>query len=388
MLATEKVRLADWHKGIREIIKQLDDTNVKILTAMWKYGPRNLLEVSRRTGIPFTSVYHRVAKLERKSKRVATLAPQVAQLGMMRVVVMVTASPGAEDRVTLALKLPNLWRSIDRCEGSYTHLSVHYVPVKFLSQFKRYLRRLTELKLVTQCKTILTGEYIPNFPDFGYYNPAINQWSFAWNKWLDGLKRKPSKTIEDPTGYAVCADKKDLLIVKELQKNARRSFADLAPILGISLQGVKYHFDKKLIPSGIVKYYGFDVWPYPEEVSAYHEILLEFPNKQAMNRFFSLVDELFFVLGVAKVLRQNALFVRTYTLQTQVPSLFAFLSQMARQGLLETYSSVRQSFISREAQSVSYELFEDGIGWTFDLRKRLSELSKLARTTTLREKAR
>jgi len=388
MLATEKVRLADWHKGIREIIKQLDDTNVKILTAMWKYGPRNLLEVSRRTGIPFTSVYHRVAKLERKSKRVATLAPQVAQLGMMRVVVMVTASPGAEDRVTLALKLPNLWRSIDRCEGSYTHLSVHYVPVKFLSQFKRYLRRLTELKLVTQCKTILTGEYIPNFPDFGYYNPAINQWSFAWNKWLDGLKRKPSKTIEDPTGYAVCADKKDLLIVKELQKNARRSFADLAPILGISLQGVKYHFDKKLIPSGIVKYYGFDVWPYPEEVSAYHEILLEFPNKQAMNRFFSLVDELFFVLGVAKVLRQNALFVRTYTLQTQVPSLFAFLSQMARQRLLETYSSVRQSFISREAQSVSYELFEDGIGWTFDLRKRLSELSKLARTTTLREKAR
>ncbi|HUK28815.1 MAG TPA: hypothetical protein VLV31_10355, partial [Candidatus Acidoferrales bacterium] len=104
LLATEKVRLADWHKGIREIIKQLDDTNVKILTAMWKYGPRNLLEVSRRTGIPFTSVYHRVAKLERKSKRAATLSPQIAQLGMIRVVVLATATPGAEDKVTMALK--------------------------------------------------------------------------------------------------------------------------------------------------------------------------------------------------------------------------------------------------------------------------------------------
>ena len=136
-----------------------------------------------------------------------------------------------------------------------------------------------------------------------------------------------------------------------------------------------------------MKYYGFDVWPYPEEVSAYHEILLEFPNKQAMNQFFSLVEDLFFVLGVAKVLHQNALLVRTYTLQTQVASLFAFFSQMARQGSLKTYSSVRQSFISREAQSISYEFFEDDVGWTFDLKKNLSALSKLARMTTVPQKA-
>ena len=388
MVETEKVRLADYHKGIREIVKQLDDTNIKILMTMRKFGPRNLLEVSRRTGIPFTSVYHRVAKLEKKTKRVATLSPQIAKLGLMRVVVLATASPGAEDKVTNALKLPDLWRSIDRCEGGYTHLSVHYVPVKALSQFRRYLKRLAELKLVTQCKTILTGEYIPNFPDFRYYNPATNQWSFAWNKWLAELKKKPSKTIEDPANYAVSADKKDLLIVKELQKNARRSFADLAPILGISLQGVKYHFDKKLVPSGIVKNYTFDIWPYPEEISAYHEILLEFPNQPAMNRFFSLVGELFFVLGVAKILHQNALMIRTYTLQAQVPSLFAFLSHMAQQGLLESYSSVRQSSGRGETQAISYELFEDGVGWTFDLKKRLSELSKLARASTVRAKSR
>jgi len=380
LLETEKVRLADSHKRIRETIKQLDQTNIKILIAMWKFGPRNLLEVSRRTRIPFTSVYHRVAKLEKKSKRVAALAPQIAQLGLMRAVVLATASPGAEDEVTKALKLPNLWRSIDRCDGSYTHLSVHYVPVKFLSQFKKYMKRISELKLVTQYRIILTGEYLPNLPDFSYYNPASSQWSFAWNKWLDELKKKPSKIIEDPATYAVRSDKKDLLIVKELQKNARKSFADLAPILGISLQGVKYHFDRKLIPSGIVKNYEYDVWPYPEEVSAYHEISLEFPDKQAMNKFFSLVDELFFVIGVAKILRQNALFVRTYILQKQVPSLFAFLSQMAQRRLLESYSSVRRSLTSGETQSISYELFEDGVGWTFDLKKRLSELSKLTRT--------
>ncbi len=387
MLGTEKVRLADWHKGIREIIKQLDRTNVKILTAMHKFGPRNLLEVSRRTGIPFTSVYHRVAKVESKSKRFVSLAPQLSKLGLMSVTVLVTSSPGAEDRVTRALRIPNLWRSINRCEGSFTHASVNYVPAKSLGQFKAYIRRLSELKLITQSKIILTGEYIPNFPNFNYYDPIRNQWTFQWGRWLAALRRKPSKTIEDPVSYAALVDKNDVLIVKELQKNGRRSFAELAPILGMTLQGVKYHYDKKLVPTGIVKRFAFDVLPYPEEVSAYHEILFDFTSKRAMNSFYSLVDELFFVLGLAKVLRNDSLLVRTYALQNQVSNMFAFLSEMARRGLLESYSSVRQDFTGREVQTISYELFDEKKGWTFDLEKSLSELSKLAKLAPVPQKS-
>ncbi len=387
MLGTEKVRLADWHKGIREIIKQLDRTNIKILTAMRKFGPRNLLEVSRRTRIPFTSVYHRVAKLESKSKRFVSLAPQISKLGLVSVFVLVTSNPGAEDKVTQALKIPNLWRSINRCEGSFTHISVNYVPAKFLGQFRTYVRRLSELKLVAQSKIILTGGYIPNFPNFEYYDPVRNQWTFQWGRWLAALRKKPSRVIEDPANYAALVDKNDLLIVKELQKNGRRSFAELAPILGMTLQGVKYHYDRKLVPTGIVKHFAFDVLPYPEEVSAYHEIQLDFVSSRAMNSFYSLIDELFFVVGVAKVLRKNALMVRTYTLENHVSNLFAFLSQMARAEVVESYSSVRQDFTGREVQTISYELFQNEKGWTFDLEKSLSELSKLAKLAPVPQKS-
>jgi DNA-binding Lrp family transcriptional regulator len=386
MLRIEKVRMTDWHKGIREIIKQLDRTNIKILTAMWKYGPRNLLEVSRRTGIPFTSVYHRVARLEAKSKRFVSLVPQVSKLGLVRVIVLVTANVGSEDRVTMALKVPNYWRSVNRCEGIFTHFSVYLVPFKFLKQFRSYMKRLVELNLIAKSSIMLTGEYIPNFPNFDYYNPATNEWAFQWGRWLASFRKKPSQTIEDPASYPVLADKKDMLIVKELEKNARKSFADLAPLLGISLQGVKYHYDKKLVPTGIVNYFSFDVWPYPEEVSAYHEILLKFANSQDMNRFYSSMDEFFFVVGISKVLRQNSLLVRTYILQTQVPSLFTFLSQMAQEGLLESYSAVRQDFIEREAQTISYELFDQDQGWIFDLKQYRSKLSKLARRATVRRR--
>ncbi len=384
MLETEKVLLSEWHRGLREIIKQLDQTNIKILSAMWKFGPRNLLEISRRTGIPFTSVYHRVKKLQFKWKRIAILIPPESKLGLMRSAVLVTAKSGAEEKVTEALKIPNLWRSVNRCEGTFTHFSVQLIPVEHVRQFRTYIKQLLKSNLITDSKIILTGQYVPNFPNFKYYNPALNEWTFPWKSWLIALKRKPTRTLEDPKDYRNLADKSDMLIVKELEQDARKTFADIAPKLGITLQGVKYHYDRRLVASGIVKYFGFDVWPYPEEVSAYHEILLEFTNSLAMNRFYSLLGELFFVLGAAKVLRQNSLLVRTYMLQRQVSSMFSFFSKMTQRGYLKSYSAVRQDFTERAWQTISYELFDEKKGWTFNIDKCLRQLSNLSQTHHVR----
>lgn len=378
MLRVEKVRVADWHSQIEEITKQLDQTNIKILSALWKFGPRNLLEVSRRTRIPFTSVYHRVGKLEAKTGSVARLVPKISKLGMVEMIVLMAARPGLEDKVTAALRIPNLWRSVTSSEAPFTHHSVHAVPINFVKDFRKYMGRLSEMKLITHQRIIPVGDYVPNFPNFSYYNSITKEWRFEWNKWLSALKRsKPTKTIEDPDDYPMVADKKDLLVVKELEKNARTSFAAMSPMLGISLQGVKYHYDKKLLPSGIVQHFELQVTPYPTEVSAYHEVMLEFTNRLSMNRFFSLLGELFFVLGVTKILRTNSLLVRTYVPQSQLHSMFDFFSQMARLHILESYSAVRLNLAGRKMQQIPYELFDDERGWTFDLRTCVSKLSKL-----------
>lgn len=378
MLPAERVRLADWHSKLRDLMNSLDHTNIKILTAMWKFGPRNLLEVSRRTGIPFTSVYHRVGKLEGKTGRVAYLVPKVSSLGMVTLNVQVKAKPGCEHKVTKALKIPGWWQSISSCETPFTHNSIHAVPAKFVNDFRKYLQRLPQMRLTTQQRVIPTGDFLPNFPNFAYYNAAAKEWKFDWNKWLLSLKRpKPAKTIEDPHDYRTIVDKRDLLIVRELQRNARATFADMAPVLGISLQGVKYHFDKKLVPSGIVKELGFDITPYPQDIAANHEVTLVFTNKIAMNRFFSILGELFFVQGVRKILRSNALLIRTYVPQSQLLNMFNFFSELAKARLLQTYSTVRLSVAGEEVQTIQPKLFKDQAGWAFDARKFNSDLSKL-----------
>lgn len=380
MLRTETVSLHDENKKkqIDQIRKQLTAANIQILSAMWKYGPRNLLEVSRRVGMPFTSVYHRMAKIESNSEEVAILVPSVSELGMIRVAVLVSASPGREEEVTRALKAPNIWRSIGFCEGTYTHISVQLVPVKFLREFRSYIQQLFEKKLITNFSVIYTGDYVPNFPDFDYYDSAASRWKFDWEGWLARFgEEHSSASFDDPESYESVADKKDLMIIKELELDARRSLTEIAKNIGMTAHGVKYHYDRRLTPSGLVNSFQFRIHPFPIEVSAIHMTMLEFNNKKDLDKFFSLIPSLFFVVGASKILRRNAVMIETWMLESEVQKMFSFFSEMARAGFLNSYSTVRMDFRSRQTQSISYELFDDESGWVVDFEKCALELPRV-----------
>ena len=378
------MHLPSFFKGIEEVEKQLDPTNIMILRAMWKLGPRNLLKISRRIGAASTSVHERVARLEAKSGRIAFLIPKTREFGLSRVMVLVESRPGSEEVVTAALKIPNLWRSINRCEGVFTHQSIHAVPNEFLNDFKKYVKQFLKLGLVRRYRVFQTTDIIPNFPNFNCYDPKEGDWKFQWPQWMNALKHEaPKQVASDSIRHAVRLDKKDLLIIKELQKNARIPLADMAPQLGMSLPGVKYRFDK-MARAGLLQPIAFDVYPYPVEVSAYHEVMLEFTTNHTMSSFLSLTPRLFFIIGAAKVLNSKTLIVRTYILESQLRNMFAFFSQMAREGMIESYSSVRLEFAGRETQTISYELFDDEKGWVINMRQCVTKLSELASANNLR----
>jgi len=351
---------------------------VKIFSAMWKYGPRNLLEVSRRTGIPVTSVYHRIERVESRSGPVVELMPSLSRLGMVRIVALAASRLGYEDVVVNALTAPNLWSAIDSCEGSFTHDSVHSVPYRSVNEFANYLQHLSKNNLVTGLRIIPTGDYVPNFPDFSYYDASQNEWVFPWDKWLlQTIDAKPTASLVDPSSYDTSADKTDLIIVTELQLDARKSYSELAKLLGITLYGVKYHYDKKLVPQRIVTNFQFNIVPYPEEVSAFHEIMLEFENGETLQKFVSIIPRLFFVIGFSKVLKKDTILLRTYILETQLHRLFQFFSELAKANVLRSYSAIRKNLRSRRTQTISCELYDEHEGWKIDFEKHRRQLIKL-----------
>jgi DNA-binding Lrp family transcriptional regulator len=182
--------------------------------------------------------------------------------------------------------------------------------------------------------------------------------------------------IHDPEGYPCIVDKRDLTIVKELQKNGRKTFAELAPMVGITLQGVKFRFDK-LTKRGICSNYWVDVFPYPREISAMYDLMLDFRNTETMNRFYSYVGNLFFIISAMKVLNRNSLILRAYILESQVFNLFQFLAELARRNMIVSYSALRLRLETRQSQTISYELFDNERGWIFDYKKCVNALRKI-----------
>jgi len=380
-LKVETVRLFDEYrfagKSIHEVLKQLDPTNIKILSTMAKVGPRNLLEVSRLTGIPFTTVYHRIALIESKSKSVAELIPSVSKLGMVRIVLLVAAKPGLEDLVTQALRIPNYWRVVERCEGAFTHHSVQIVPVQFLKQFREYVSTMRAMNLIKSFRVIQTGDSYPIFPDFAYYNTGSGEWTFDWGGWLDAIRSEvPTEVIKDSKTGTEGFEKIDLEIAAYLELNGRMSFTEMAGKVDASPQVVRYHYDK-LRARAVVERFDFVITPYPLEMSTFHEFMLEFTDADSMNRFCSVAKRLFFIGHFAKALGKNTVLVRTRIINSQVDSMFAFFSEMVNIGQLTSYSAVRLNMMTRLRQTISFELFDDVSGWQWDVYRNLLELNKL-----------
>jgi DNA-binding Lrp family transcriptional regulator len=297
---------------------------------------------------------------------------------MVRLVVLVASKPGLEDTVTQALRIPNYWRVIERCEGAFTHHSIQTVPIKFLKAFKDYISTMHAMNLIKSFRIIQTSDSYSIFPDFSSYNSASREWTFDWDEWIKELTLGvPKKAIQDQQGEPMSVAKIDVEIISYLEENGRMSFTDISSRINASPQAVKYHYDNRLVPNGVVGQFHFDVAPYPVEFSAHHEFMLEFADGTAMNRFFSLAQRLFFVDHVSKVLRKATLIVRTRMINSQVENMFAFFSEMVNVGVLTSYSAVRLNMISRLHQTISCELFDDAEGWKWDVYNVLLELNRL-----------
>lgn len=368
MLAAKTIfRPAEYLRDVAKAIDFLDETNVKILSNVKKIGPRNLLEVARKARLPFSTTYSRYHGLEGIVKGpLASVIPNLSRLGLMRCEVLVEATQGNEEAVIRALKIPNYWTLIFTSEGLFTHLSVQAIPANHAAEFRKYLDALKRIGLIRRYEILRTGEYYPIFPVFDGFDPETGEWEFAWKSWIRAMTQGTvTRVIRDPESYEIRGDKTDLFIIKELQKDGAKKYAQIAKMLGVTLQAVKYRFDRNMVGKGLVHDYSIRILPYPPGLADLREIKIDFKNGRALDRFFSNAQRIPFVWGMSKVLGQNSLFVRTYTPRSESRNLFGFLSELVRHGSAVNYSSLRLNFEEMQDQTISYELYSDETGWPF-----------------------
>jgi DNA-binding Lrp family transcriptional regulator len=229
------------------------------------------------------------------------------------------------------------------------------------------------------------SDYSYCFPNFHLYDSANRVWSFEWDAWTEQIKEKRrEKAFHDPQRFRTDADRTDLLILAELEINARAKFSDISKVVGVTLQAVKHRYDKRIVPRGLIRDFVINVIPYPLELSDLYEVLLAFEDEESMNAFFGASEEMIPFQRTMKVLGDNKLSVRTYTPRNETERLFEMLSSLARHGLIADYSAVRIRPESQNWQTISFELFEDKAGWKYESSQHFATLDSIVEHTKVK----
>jgi len=373
--------LADeYFQRIHQIMSLLDDENVEIIGAMKKFGPRNLQSIARKSGVPYPTVYTRVNKLGTQGLLDTWTYPNLAKIGLARSMVLLTPSPGREVIASEALKIPGYWLWIARCTGECNgYYSQHAVPVENRQDFVQYLDQIVSSGLATSYRIFWLGDYHSHIPNFEYYDFKKRAWRFDWPAWLSlFMKGKSGQNVpEEKESSKDDFDKNDLLILKELMKDARKKLSELSQLIGMTLPAAKYRFDN-LARRGFLQDYVVQVLPYPPEISDLYEVRLDFGEHKAMIAKENFFKRLPFVLNYSRIKGTNSITLRVYLPRTEVNNLLTMLSALVRGDAIDRFSYMLLDPMTIQSQTFHYKAFDDKSGWRYDNHEYLAALRKLA----------
>ena len=368
----------EYLEKINRFVSFLDPANVKIVTAMRKYGLRNLQLIADKSNIPRPTVHARVSKLEKEGLLRTWIHPNYAKLGLVRGMALLTTKPGRELLAPEALRVPGYWLKLVRCMGECNgYYSTHAIPLEKRWDFEQYLDKVVASGIASEYRLLWLGEARSPLPDFRYYDPKKKSWTFDWSGWLAALAAKPGQTQRKNPSASGTFDKKDLIILKELVKDGRTKLTHLAGLLDMTVPAVKYRFDN-LARSGFIQEYVIDMLPFPPEISDLYEMVLDFRSNEGLCHGEKILSSLPMVMTLSRVEGTNSIAVRVYLPRTQMNNLLTMLSALSRTGVLTGFTYVLLDPMTIRAQTFSYEFYEDKTGWQYDNLEYFEKLRKVS----------
>ena len=368
----------DFFDSIHRIVSLLDEENITILRTMKQHGPRNLLGIARKAKLPYTTVYNRVTKLESQGVLQTWIQPNCQKIGLSRAVVLATPHPGKEIFTREALKIPGFWLRVARCIGDCNgYYSLHGIPTANRQEFELYLEQLLERGLLKNYRIFWIGDTKFPLTNFDYYKPKDRTWKFDWKGWLDAFATSRTKSdASKQSSQPVSFDKKDLIILKELVKNARTTLADLSKLLSLTLPAAKYRFDR-LVERGLIQEWVIDLLPYAPQVSELSEVRFDFKNESFMRGAESVLETLPIVQSYSPITGLNSITARLYLPRSEVSNLHTFLSLLVSKGVLTSYSYTVIDPMTIQAQTFAYKDYDDDSGWKYTGREYLKAVDNL-----------
>lgn len=360
-------------------------SDLRILEGLGRYGPRNVTEVARKLGMPAETLRKRLKRLT--SHLFLRLNANIyhTYLGLKKALIFAEATPGYEDLLFNCLRENDFWISIARCYGMFEGcVGVFTIPNTHCVKFERFLEEIENLGVARKIKIFWCTCFQAVHSRCKWFDQKSQTWNFQWDEWIEEIPAEDTElpyTLVDPEDFPIKGDYIDVFISKELEKDATTSFADIAEMLGVSPQLIRYHYHNHLIKRGILESFEVTDFRFDIATSNFLFFIFKFDSAEKLAKFASSLLDKPFVRTLGKVLGQHALYGYMYLPKFEFRRFIDPLSKLIRTGFLQSYSYAIQDLQKSSRQTISYEYFRHG-KWIYNHKKHIHNIHDLVKNRT------
>lgn len=361
-------------------------TDLKVLESLAKYGPRNVTEVARKLYIPAETLRKRLKRLRSQTFLRFNLNIYHTNIGLKKAVVFAEAVPGYEDLLLDCLKQNEFWIFAGRCYGTFEGcVGIFTIPKEHCTEFEQFLDQIKKLGMARNVQAFWSTCFHSVHSRCTWFDPHVGTWNFQWDKWINEIKNQRTElpyTLVDPKVFPVLGDRIDVLMLKELEKDATTSLAKLAKMFKISPQLARYHYQKHLIERGLIESFEVTAFHFGQG-SEFSFFIFQFDNFEKLAKFASSLLDKSFVKALGKILGENALYGYMYFPRSEFRKFLSALSKLVRDGFLQSYRYVIQDLTKSSRATIPYQCFRDGM-WVYDHNRYIKDLQDLVKRNKLK----
>ncbi len=362
------------------MLRQLQFTDLRILEGLAEYGPRNVTEVARKLGMHAETLRKKLKRLHSQNFLRLNVNVYHTNIGLKKAVVFAEAISGYEDLLSNCLKQNEFWIAVTRCYGMFEGcVGIYTIPKDHCEEFENFIDEIKKLEVARSIRVFWSTCFHSVYSRCNWFDQKIGTWSFQWNDWINEIESEQTKlpyTLVDPKEFPLLGDKIDVLMLKELEKDATISLVSLANMLKISPQLARYHYQRHLVEKGLIESFQVTAFYFGRATSDFFFFIFEFDNFEKLAKFASSLLDKPFVRALGKILNENALYGYLYLPRAEFRKFLGTLSKLIRNGFMQSYRYVIQDLTKSSRATIPYQSFKDGM-WVYDHDRYINNLQDL-----------
>jgi DNA-binding Lrp family transcriptional regulator len=354
---------SDHIEYFKKISLILDETNLKIIDAIKKIGPRNLSEVARYIGEDPKKVSYRFNLIRSKTGLIVRALLSYSSMGLTNTMVFITLDHKRVEPVKRLIESMVIPKKIYRVFGNMNGIVAQLiVPSKRIFFLEEVLRNMLTREEFEEMKILNLTDFIPTSPDLSRLSLTYRIWDYTSNELKRDFLEGKRISIDENLNEAYL-DKIDIYILSKFAEDATIPLIRIAKELKTNPVKVKYHFDNHIMKQGLIRDYYIYFPRYSPELSGWFFFEFTFDREDYMERFLYALSRSVYVHGFAKELGKFRVIALLEMFWGDLSDVLQVLSELCVSGYMTDYKFSYIDLKSISVTNISPEMFDEKLGW-------------------------